>query len=795
LKQLSRARFGKLCRAVDNKPTETAKEQDNMAKPKAARQQVQKKPIGKLFTEAVNYHKAGQTKDAEKLYRLICELQPAHAESWSNLGLALVSRGAFTEAAAACRHAILIRPDFIDAYLNLVTALERSQAFDEAADAYRQLIPLQPARADLWNNFGIILNIQGRMAQAVMAFREAVALKPDHADAYFNMARTLATLGWTEDAIKAYRNVLALDPNHAAACSNLGILLCEAGNFIEAAAFSQRGAALAPGSAEILCNHGVVLQRQGKANEAVAAYEKALAVKPDYAAALGNLAAGLQEQFKFDEAADALKRAIAVQPDFDTAIIELIKIRRHICDWSEYTDDQRKLIDFIEQKKDAIFMLLLMSFPSTAQQQLACARQAMRRLNESAAIARPAVNTKPSGKIRIGYLSTDFRDHPVGRLIPDLFARHDRKLVDVIGYSLGVEDSGPLRGRIRQACDSFVDLHHMSNHDASRQIQSDEVDILVDLTGPTIGSRLELLASRPAPIQVSFLGWPGTMGASFIDYIIADPYIVPKDQQIFYAEKIVHLPDCYQPSDPQRPIPDNVPSRQECGLPEDAFVFCSFNNTSKITPDIFDLWMRLLLRVDKSVLWLYCKSQQTMENLTRWAQARGVSPDRIVFASVAHYDAYLGRLRQADLFLDSYPYNAGATCNDALWVGLPVLTCSGETYVSRMAGSLLTAAGLPELITTSLAEYEELAVRLGTEPDLLADLQHRLIRGRASAPLFDMARFTSNLERAYRRMQDIRLAGETPRLLTVEPNNPAEPVNKAAKRRRKAISSQIEATG
>ncbi len=748
-----------------------------MAKPKAGRGPEQKKPVEKLFNEAVAHHKAGRTQEAEKLYRQICELRPSHAESWSNLGLILSSRSAYAEAASACRQALSIRPGYIDAYLNLITALERSQAFEEAADIYRQLIPLQPARADLWNNFGIMLSLQSRMAQAVLAFREAVALKPDFTDAYFNMARTLGTLSFADEAIKIYRHLLVLAPDHAAACSNLGILLCDAGNFIEATAFSQRSAALAPASAEILCNLGVVLQKQGRANEAVAAYEKALAIKPDYAAALGNLAAGLQEQFKFDEAADALKHAIAVKPDFDTAIIELIKIRRHICDWSEYAADQRTLIDLIEQKKDAIFMLLLMSFPSTPPQQLACARLAMKHLNESAALTRPTLNAKPSGKIRIGYLSTDFRDHPVGRLVPDLFARHDRNLVDVIGYSLGVEDSGALRGRIRQACDSFIDLHHMSNHDAARQIQSDEVDILVDLTGPTIGSRLELLASRPAPIQVSFLGWPGTMGADFIDYIIADPYIVPKDQQMFYAEKIVHLPDCYQPSDTRRPIPDNVPSRQECGLPEDAFVFCSFNNTSKITPDMFDLWMRLLLRVEKSVLWLYCKSKQTMENLTRWAQARGVSPDRIIFAPIARFDAYLARLRQADLFLDSYPYNAGATCNDALWVGLPVLTCAGETYVSRMAGSLLTALKLPELITTSLADYEEAAVRLATEPGLLADLQHRLVRNRASAPLFDMGRFTSNLELAYRRMQDIQAAGEPPRFITIEP------INRAVKRR------------
>ncbi|WP_020174881.1 tetratricopeptide repeat protein [Methyloferula stellata] len=733
-------------------------------------------PADKLFTKAIDHHRAGRLRDAEKLYRQICELQPSHAESWSNLGLALLARGVPAEAAFACRRAISINPLYTDAHLNLAAALQMSQAFDEAADVYRQVIPLLPARADLWNNFGLILTTQGRLAQSILAFREALVLKPDFAEAYFNMARALATLGWTEEAIRNYRHAVALDQNHAAAFSNLGTLLAAAGHFAEAATMSLRAAALAPDNAEILCNLGVVLQRQGKVNEAVAAYEKALAIKPDYAAALGNLAAGLQEQFKFDEAAAALKQAIAIKPDFDNAIVELVKIRRHICDWSEYDADHHKLIDFIAQKKEAIFMLLLMSFPSTPAQQLDCAKLAMKRLNESSGRIGTEIeatpDAKPSGKIRVGYLSTDFRDHPVGRLLPELFARHDRAKIEVIGYALGVEDAGLLRGRIRQACDSFVDLHHMPDAEAARRIQADRIDILVDLTGPTIGSRQEILTLRPAPVQVSFLGWPGSMGADFIDYVIADPFIVPREQHMFYSEKVVHLPDCYQPSDPQRPVPSAIPTRAECGLPEEAFVFCSFNNPNKITPEIFDLWMRLLRRVENSVLWLYCKSQQTIANLNLRAKAHGVAADRIIFAPVAQYDAYLGRLRQADLFLDSHPYNAGATCNDALWVGLPVLTCAGETYVSRMAGSLLRAAGLPELVTHSLADYEALAVRLASEPDLLADLQHRLIRGRGTAPLFDMSRFAANLERAYREIQDIRLAGEPPRFIAVEPHDP-----------------------
>jgi predicted O-linked N-acetylglucosamine transferase (SPINDLY family) len=748
-------------------PRDDEKEGSGSVEPNPVLRPRKAAPVAALFEEAVTHHNAGRIKEAEKLYRRICKQQPAHAPSWSLLGLLLVSRGAAAEATIVCRRAVSIRPDYLDAHLNLIAALEATGALDEAADAYRQAIPLAPARADLWNNFGAILDRQGRTTQAVLAFREATKVKPDFADAYFNMARALCNLGFTDEAINTYRLVVALNAGHVAAWSNLGTLLGATGHFAEAIAASQRAAALAPSNAEILCNLGVVLQRQGNVGAAVAAYEKAIAIKPNYAAALGNLAAGLQEQYKFDEAAAALKQAIAAKPDFDTAIVELIKIRRHICDWSAYEADHKTLIDFIAQQKDTIFMLLLMCFPSTPVQQLECARVAMKRHNESAARIGPHAEAAASAKIRVGYLSTDYRDHPVGRLLPEMFARHNRDQFEVIGYSMGVEDRGLLRQRIRQGCDAFVDLHHMSNLDAAKRIHADKVDILVDLTGPTVGSRLEILALRPAPIQVSFLGWPGTMGADCIDYIIADSFIVPRDQQAYYVEKIIHLPDCYQPSDPQRPVPAVIPSRAECGLPEEGFIFCSFNNPNKITPEMFDLWMRILKRVDNSTLWLYCKSKQTTENLSRWAEARGVAANRIVFASVALYEAYLGRLCVADLFLDSAPYNAGATCNDALWVGLPVLTCAGETYVSRMAGSLLTAAGAPELITTSLDAYEELAVRLASEPGMLNDLRQRLEANRTTHPLFDMGRFIANLERAYHEIQDIRRANEKPRFISI----------------------------
>jgi predicted O-linked N-acetylglucosamine transferase (SPINDLY family) len=716
----------------------------------------------RLFAEAVNDHQSGHLDRAERTYRQICATKPDHAESWSNLALVLLTRGKADEAVAACRKAIALRHDYVEAHQNLASALEAARAFTEAAEAYRRLLILLPTRGDLWRSFATLLAVDGRLDQSVLAFREALAIQPDDDQALFGMARSLATLGWRDAAIALYRRLLALTPYNAAAASNLGTLLAAAGQFAEAVAVSTQAAALLPDNAEIHCNLGVVLQRAGHAAPAVEAYRRAIALRPDYAAAYGNLAAGLQELFKFDEAADALKQALRVDPGFETAALELIKIRRHICDWSEYEADHTRLLAYIDAENDLIFGLILMAFPSNAGQQLACARKAMRQLNASPARVGPHLPRGAAHRLRIGYLSTDYRDHPVGRLLPEMLRLHDRRKVEVIGYSLGTDDPGQLRARIKQACDSFVDLHQLSSEDAARRIHADGIDILVDLTGPTVGSRLEIVALRPAPVQVSFLGWPGSVGADCLDYVVADPFLVPQDQQPFYVEKIVQLPECYQPSDPHRRFADPPPTRASCGLPETGFVFCSFNNTVKITPDLFDLWMRLLDRVEGSVLWLYCKSETTIRNLRQRAAMHRVPADRIIFAAVAPMDVYLSRLRLADLFLDTHPYTAGATCNDALWAGLPVLTCAGDTYVSRMAGSMLHTANLPELITTSFADYEERAVQLATTPARLAEVKRRLVRARQDSPLFDMARFARHLEAAYQRMHELHTSGRPP---------------------------------
>ena len=576
----------------------------------------------------------------------------------------------------------------------------------------------------------------------------------------FERGRVLAGAGFADEAIAAYRAALALDPNQPNALTNLSILLASHGHFAEAAEMGLRAQALVPHSAEILNNCAVVLQQGGQTSAAAEFYRRALEINPEYASAWANLGVAYQEMFRFDDAVNAFDRAVKLSPEFHVAIVEGIKLRRHVCDWSRYGADRQLLLNMLNRRTDAVFMLLLMSFASTPEQQLACARQHMERHNANTDSVSNPIRTD-GGRLRVGYLSGDYREHPVGRLLPELLAQHDRGTVDVFGYALGLEDSGRVRTRIRRACEHFVDLHSLSNREAVARIRADGIDVLVDLTGPTSGSRLEILTQRPAPVQVSFLGWPGTTGADFIDYVVGDPFLIPADHEPFYSEKIVQLPQCYQPSDPYRA--GVLPSlcRADCGLPDEAFVFCSFNNTSKLTPHMFDVWLRLLAKVENSVLWLYCKTPCTMTNLKAYAEARGIGGERIVFAPVSTIDYYLSRLRLADLFLDSFPYNAGATCNDALWMGLPVVTMIGDTYVSRMAGSLLRAAGLPQLIAGSIEAYEALAFRLATEPDLLFAVKKRLDEKNGSA-LFDMPHFAAAWERALMHMHRLARAGVPP---------------------------------
>ena len=483
-------------------------------------------------------------------------------------------------------------------------------------------------------------------------------------------------------------------------------------------------------------------------------------------------------QGKPDEAVACFRRTLELKPDHLSALGGLVHHLQSMCCWDNLKALSERLVAGVEGAAEggsrfpvSPFSFLALPTPTTTQQQLRCARHWTR--CKLKAISQPPRNapkrdrTSDSTRITVGYLSADFRSHATAWLAAELFEKHDRGRFAIFGYSYGPDDGSPMRRRLVKAFDRFVDVKDASFVEAAERIAADKVDILVDLKGYTQDARTQILALRPAPIQVNYLGYPGTMGAEFMDYILVDDFIVPPDQQPFFTEKLVHLPGCYQVNDSQREISPRIPSRSECGLPEEGFVFCCFNNSYKITPDVFGVWMELLKAVPGSVLWLLEGNHFVAANLYREASIRGVAAERLVFAPPKPLPEHLARHRLADLFLDTITSNAHTTASDALWAGLPVLTLAGRTFASRVAGSLLRTVGLPGLITTSLEDYQAMALRLARDPKQLARLRARLEANRKTCGLFDGEHFARGLQKAYAAMWEIHASGAQPRAFAV----------------------------
>ena len=728
----------------------------------------QNNALSSLFQTALSHHQRHDYANAEAGYRTLLALDPSQAMAWSNLAAILHETGRSAEAAEACGKALRLAPDHLNAQLNLATAQQRLEDFAGAARTFEAILKRHPQRSDLRASLAFALERCGRGDEAVVIYDRLIATSPDDAKLRSAKAEALQRLRRMREAIDAYAEVVRLRPDDPSALSSLGILRVmhsTDNNLDEAAALCVKAALLAPASGPIVNNVGVVLNMRGEWQNALSVLRELTTQQPDFAPAYSNIGSILSSRARYDEAQDAFDEALRIDPSLKEAKIELTKIRRHLCDWSSGDADVQTIRSMACDGTN--FMIVLMAVSGSAAEQLAYARTAMGQYDGRS--PRRVIAPVSGRRLRIGYISADFRDHPIGHLMPDVIRQHDRQRFEVFGYSIGPGEMTPLRARFVDAFDHFIDLDRVSDADAVTRIVSDQIDILIDVTGPTAGSRFDILAERPAPVQVSFLGLPGTSGTDAFDYIVADRFLVPEGAECFYSEQVVRMPHCYQPGDTVRRTLSPLPTRAECGLPETGFVFCSFNSPVKITPEVFDVWMRLLGGVEGSVLWLYCKAERTKRNLLARAAARGIEPARIVFAGALPFDMYLTRMACADLFLDTHPYAAGATANDALWVGLPVVTCVGETYVSRMAGSLLTTLGLDELVAASLGDYERTALRLATDTGAIEALRTKLATARAESPLFDMQSFTKSLESAYAAMVSRAAGGRDPAAFDLDP--------------------------
>ena len=610
---------------------------------------------------------------------------------------------------------------------------------------------------------------QGRMLQraqrhdeALACFTRALALDPDHLEALGNRGGVLGALGRFEEALADCDRALALSPGHAMLLYNRGNALRQLGRLEEALESYDRALAITPGAAEIWCNRGNSLRELKRPAEALASYNRALALRPDYAKALcnrGNVA--WVEMRQIEPALADFERAFALDPDCDNLRGDLLHLRMHVGDWRDF-DTQKNLVDAgVRAGKRVVGPFAYQAISDSPADLKACSLiyAADRYPPRAPLVSGP---WPARDKIRIGYLCGEFRQQATSYLMAGLYEAHDKEKFEIIAFDNGWSDQSPLRRRLEKAFDGFVDISGLSDVEAARIIAAAQIDILVNLNGYFGENRMGVFARRPTPLQVNYLGFPATLGAPYIDYILADRIVIPENEKQFYTEQVAYLPDCYQANDSRRARPEKIPGRAQHGLPEQAFVFCSFNQTYKLTPSVFASWMRILKQVPGSVLWLLEGNSQFPQNIRRAAAAAGVAPERMIFAGMVPTEEHLARLTLADLFLDTMPYNAHTTASDALWAGVPLVTCRGTTFPGRVAASLLTAIGLPELVTEDRTAYETLAVKLARDPGLLKALRRTLEENRPRLPLFDTVRFRRSMESAFQTMWKISQAGSPP---------------------------------
>jgi protein O-GlcNAc transferase len=708
---------------------------------------------------------AGSVEEAARSFETAVSLDPRSFDAWRNLGVAQAMLKRRPAAIVSFERALALRPNDPATLNDLGIALAQTQRPDAALASFEKALALRPDDPDTLTNIGAVLMEMGRHEAAIASVEKALALRPGDADGHNNLAAALRNLGRGEAAVDRYQQALALNPRHAEALNGLGVALAQLNRYGAAAASFERAIALRPDYAEAQSNLGNALRHLRRYDDAIASLERAVALMPGDAGAHANLAKVWRELKQDDKAIACLDRALAIDPDHPDALSLRVYLQQRLCDWSGLERRREALLAQLGAGTGLPAPFAFLALVDDPAAQLACAR----RWRSKTPPLPPLVGARRSGRatLRLAYVSADFHDHATARLMAELFERHDRSRFEVMAFSHGADDASPMRRRLIAAFDRFFDMRQESDDDIARRIAGEEIDILVDLKGHTEGNRLDILARRPAPLQVHYLGYPGTLGADFVDYLIADRFVAPPEQQQNFSETLVYLADCYQINDRQRAIAEAAPSRRDCGLPDLGFVFCSFNNSYKIAPPVFEVWMRLLGAVPGSALWLLADHPSAEANLRREAAARGIAPERLIFAPRVPLAKHLARHRLADLFLDTLPVNAHTTASDALWAGLPLVTCAGKSFVARVAGSLLHAVGLPELVTQSLEAYERCALALAQQPAALAAIRQKLAAARHTAPLFDSDRTRRQIEAAYLGMWQIHQRGEQPRSFEV----------------------------
>lgn len=634
----------------------------------------------------------------------------------------------FSDAERIFKKILEIHPDQVDA-LNLLGIINaQSKKFEIAITYITRAININSKNASSYYNRGLALQELGKIEEALLDFKEALSLNPKYTNAHNSEGNAYLDMKEIDSAIASYKSAIALDPSYADAWNNLGNAYSYSKNLEEA----------------LIC------------------YEKAISIYPDFADAWVNSASAWYELKEIENAVHNYQKAVNMRADTPYLLGDYLHAKLQGCDWSNLSQATFQLQEQISRRLPVTEPFVTLGLLDDPGLHLQVAQIYVNTRFPKSDILEPLAGHGKSDKIRIGYYSADFRNHATSYLVAEMLEKHDKDNFEVYAFNLHPGQPDDTTERIVSAVTQMIDLSGRSDKSAAQLSRELQIDIAVDLGGHTADSRTGIFAARCAPIQVSYLGFPGTLGAPYYDYVLADRNVIPLDQSRYYTEQVAHLPHCYQVNDSKRKISDRIFSRSECGLPAQAFVFCCFNNGYKILPPTFDGWMRILHAVEGSVLWLMDHNELGTRNLKKEAQARGIDPSRLIFAPRMKLPEHLARHRLAGLFLDTLPYNAHTTASDALWAGLPLLTCMGKSFAARVAGSLLMAMDLPELITHTQADFESKAIEYATNPEALQSVKSKLIGNLATSPLFDADLFTRHLEQAYRVMHSRQQSGLAP---------------------------------
>jgi predicted O-linked N-acetylglucosamine transferase (SPINDLY family) len=712
----------------------------------------------------------GQMAAALASYSKAIELDPGYAQAFCNRGFVLERLVQWDAALASYDSALAITPDDALAHYNRSGVLRQLGRQEEAALSYKKAISLKPDYFEAYSNLGFLLIEMKRWDEALASLSKSIEINPCFAPTHFGRGMTLHERKEWDAALTSYDQALEIDPSHAQAHFHRGALLIELRQWSAARSSLERAVTLKPDFTDAYYSLGNLWMVVGQHELALANFDKAIALKPDYAEAHLSRATLLVAMKKFLEAIESYDRGAALKRDSRFVQGARQFAKRSVCDWSDLDAEVNLLAAGIEAGEMVSPPHQALVLVDSVQLHHKAAQVWVQATSPSNSTLPPISRWPRRDKARIGYFSGEFYLHPVPVLMAGVFEAHDRSQYEVTAFSYGAHSEDEFGMRLQRGFDHFIDVRGKSDRDVALLAREMQIDIAVDLAGHTGLSRTGIFACRAAPLQVNYLGYAGTMGAEYMDYLIADATVIPTGHEPFYAEKIVRLPNSFLPYDPSKAISSKAYAREELGLPSTGFVFCCFNNAYKITPEVFDSWMRILLRVPNSVLWLSQNNETVVNNLRRESMRRGVDAGRIIFAEhLASPADHLARHRAADLFLDTRPYNAHSTAIDALWMGLPVLTFPGTGFAGRVAASLLTAVQLPELIATNAGSYEDTAVQLAENPQFLAAIREKLMRKRVESPLFDTPRFVRYLEAGYSRMLERAYAELPPEHIHVPP--------------------------